>query len=242
MKYTRYDLKKKNNNLILFIIIIIGILILAFVSGTIISDIFIKGAGDNKVKKNTQNEVQMKQINEKGDNKNLQQPSLSDISSFVAIQCGAFSNKDNAQALKIELSKFGKAFSVEEEEKIKVILGIYSEKECSNIINSLKNDKKEYSRVKFELEPKDPCDMQICEMIDANLQIIHKLYDNKVKSVQTKQIKEWVSNLKNVDKNSTNYKLFLSLKDNINKLPEEISKDEIDKQNIFIYNVLKEIK
>jgi t-SNARE complex subunit (syntaxin) len=39
MKYTRYDLKKKNNNFMFFIIVIVTILILAFISGTILSNI-----------------------------------------------------------------------------------------------------------------------------------------------------------------------------------------------------------
>jgi hypothetical protein len=67
----------------------------------------------------------------------------------------------------------------------------------------LEADGKEYSRKNFKPELKDSCDVQICEIIDANLQIIHKLYDDKVKSVQTKQIKEWAANLKEVDKNGS---------------------------------------
>lgn len=242
MKYTRYDLKKKNNNFMFFIIVTVAILILAFVSGTILSNIFIKG--DNQAKKSTPKENQGKVIEKKEESSNNKETEqkISDITSFSAIQCGAFTNKDNAQGLKMELYKFGKAFFVEDGNKIKVILGIYSEKEALNVIKNLEADGREYSRKNFKPELKDSCDMQICEMIDANLQIIHKLYDDKVKSVQTKQIKEWAANLKEVDKNSSNYKLLLEIKDNINKLPEEISKNDIEKHNIFIYNVLNQIK
>lgn len=242
MKYTRYDLKKKNNNFMFFIIVIVTILILAFVSGTILSNIFIKG--DNQAKKNTPNQNNGNTIEKKEgslNNKETEQK-ISDITSFSAIQCGVFTNKDNAEVLKMELSKFGKAFLVEDGNRVKVILGIYSEKEALNVIKKLEADGKEYSRKNFKSELKDSCDMQICEMIDANLQIIHKLYDDKVKSVQTKQMKEWAANLKEVDKNSSNYKLLLEIKDNINKLPKEISKNDVEKQNIFIYNVLNQIK
>ncbi len=242
MKYTRYDLKKKNNNFMFFIIVIVTILILAFISGTILSNIFIKG--DNQAKKSTSNKNNGNIIEKKEDslnNKETEQK-ISDINSFSAIQCGVFTNKDNAEVLKTELSKFGKAFLVEDGNKIKVILGIYSEKEALDVIKRLEADGKEYSRKNFKPELKDSCDVQICEIIDANLQIIHKLYDDKVKSVQTKQIKEWAANLKEVDKNGSNYKLLLEIKDNINKLPKEISKNDIDKQNIFIYNVLNQIK
>lgn len=242
MKYTRYDLKKKNNNFMFFIIVIVAILILAFVSGTILSNIFIKG--DDQAKKSTPKENQGKVVQKKEESPNNKEADqkISDITSFTVIQCGVFTNKDNAEGLKVELSKLGKAFFVEDGNKIKVILGIYSEKEALNVINNLEADGKEYSRKNFKPELKDSCDMQICEMIDANLQIIHKLYDDKVKSVQTKQIKEWAANLKEVDKNSSNYKLLLEIKDNINKLPKEISKSDIEKQNIFIYNVLNQIK
>ncbi|MCY6354952.1 SPOR domain-containing protein [Clostridium sp. ZS2-4] len=242
MKYTRYDLKKKNNNFMVFIIVIAVILILAFVCGTILSDIFLKR--DNKSKKSTQEGNQSKVIDKKEENPNNKESeyTISDITSFSAIQCGVFTNKDNAQGLKVELSEFGKSFFVEDGNKIKVILGIYSEKEALTVIKKLENDGKEYSRKNFKSELKDSCDMQICEMVDANLQIIHKLYDDKVKSVHTKQIKEWAANLKEVDKNSSNYKVLLQIKDNINKLPEEISKNDIEKQNIFIYHVLNQLK
>ena len=42
MGYTRYDLKKKNKNIFMFIFLTCGILILAFISGSIISNLFIK--------------------------------------------------------------------------------------------------------------------------------------------------------------------------------------------------------
>nr|WP_307905781.1 hypothetical protein [Clostridium botulinum] len=49
MKYTRYDLKKNNrkNNGLFFIVLICVILILAFLSGTMISNLFIKKPKQN---------------------------------------------------------------------------------------------------------------------------------------------------------------------------------------------------
>ena len=42
MKYTRYDIRKRNNNTAGLIIIIIMVLILAYIIGSVISNLFLK--------------------------------------------------------------------------------------------------------------------------------------------------------------------------------------------------------
>ncbi|MCY6957787.1 SPOR domain-containing protein [Clostridium brassicae] len=242
MKYTRYDMKRKNNNLVFFIVIIAGILIFAFIAGTIISNFFIKDK-NNSIKPSENSPKKNTEIIKKETNKNEKnQENVENITEYSAIQCGVFSNKDNAETLKQELNQFGKTFLVNEGDKVKVIFGIYSQKEEEKVLKLLDSKKKEYSKIKFNIQPKDECDIQICKLIDANLQIIHKLDDSKVKAVHTNQIKEWSSKLEETNKEGENYKALIELKNNINNLPKEMSKEHIEQQNAFLYKVLNGIK
>ncbi|QGU94906.1 SPOR domain-containing protein [Clostridium bovifaecis] len=227
MGYTRYDLKKKNKSNFIFVFLICGILVLAFISGSIISKLFIKDI--NKVDSNTTKVPQQ-----------IVQPILS--KNFIAIQCGVFSSKDNAEKVKANLYSMGSPFIASEDGKNKVILGIYTESEVEKIIKKLKDNGIEFSKVSFKYDLNSPCDLQIVEIIDAQLQITGKLSDSKVKSVQTKQLKEWSVSLNAIDKNEKNYNILKELKEYIKNLPDEVSKDKLEEYNIHLYKKLKELK
>ncbi|AYF53299.1 SPOR domain-containing protein [Clostridium botulinum] len=236
MKYTRYDLKKNNrkNNGIFFIVLICVILILAFLSGTMISNLFIKKPkqNDDFGKKAVQN------ITEKNNNKNKDK-SVREINDFIIIQCGVFANAENANILKEKLKSYGNPFIVKENEKNKVILGIYSVVEFQNIEKLLTQDKIELTKVNIKPDLSSKANLQIAQIIDAQLQILHKFSNNKVKSVQTKQVKDWCSNLEQVDKNEKNYDILNKLKDNIKKLPQEITKEKLEEINSYLYKNIK---
>lgn len=240
MRYTRYDLKRKKSNSIFFVLLILGILILAFISGSVISNLFIKDIGnDSSGKNNTKsnNEIKINPNNKREDKKNTK-----DIKGFVVIQCGVFTSKNNAEVLKNKLTSFGNPFIVEEEGKSKVILGIFSDSDAEQVIKKLEDSKTEFSKWNLSIDYNNLCNAQIAEIVDARLQIIHKLTEEKVKSVQTKQIKEWSTTLKEVDKNSTNYNVFKSLQEDIKKLPEQIAKEGVEENNIYLYKKLSELK
>lgn len=227
MGYTRYDLKKKNKNNFIFVFLICGILVLAFISGSIISKVFIKDI--NKGDSNTTKVPQQ-----------IVQPILG--KNFIVIQCGVFSSKDNAEKVKASLYSMGSPFIVNEDGKNKVILGIYIESEAENVIKKLKDSGIEFSKVSFKYDLNNPCNLQIGEMIDAQLQITGKLSDSKVKSVQTKQLKEWSDSLNEIDKSEKNYNILKELKEYIKSLPDEVSKDKLEEYNIYLYKKLKELK
>lgn len=227
MGYTRYDLKKKNKNNFIFVFLICGILVLAFISGSIISKVFIKDI--NKDDSSTTKVPQQ-----------IVQPILG--KNFIVIQCGVFSSKDNAEKVKASLYSMGSPFIVNEDGKNKVILGIYIENEAENVIKKLKDSGIEFSKVSFKYDLNNPCNLQIGEMIDAQLQITGKLSDSKVKSVQTKQLKEWSDSLNEIDKSEKNYNILEELKEYIKSLPDEVSKDKLEEYNIYLYKKLKELK
>jgi uncharacterized protein YtpQ (UPF0354 family) len=48
--------------------------------------------------------------------------------------------------------------------------------------------------------------------------------------------------LEGADKNSKNFIILKDLKENVSKLPSQLSKDKVEGNYIYIYNVLKKIK
>nr|WP_242946835.1 SPOR domain-containing protein [Clostridium haemolyticum] len=141
--------------------------------------------------------------------------------------------------LKEKLKSYGNPFIVKENEKNKVILGIYSVVEFQNIEKLLTQDKIELTKVNIKPDLSSKANLQIAQIIDAQLQILHKFSDNKVKSVQTKQVKDWCSNLEQVDKNEKNYDILNKLKDNIKNLPQEITKEKLEEINSYLYKNIK---
>ncbi len=224
MRYTRYDLKKRKKNNVFFIVLIVGILTLAFISGSIISNVFIKST-DYKVKNNESTKENLKPQN-----------------NYVALQCGVFANKDNAKELKKKLSLIGTTFIVEEDNKSRVIMGIYTEESSELILKKLIENKIESSKLKLKINNEELCDNQITEILGAYIQINNRFFDDKVKSVQTKQLKSWTSSLKEVEKNSINYEVLQSLKQEIKVLPDQITKENLENINFQLFNKIKEIK
>lgn len=234
MKYTRVDLKRKNIKGNFFILLILGILILAFISGSVISKLIIKNNNiDNNAK--SVNEVQGKKL-EDSISKN------ESSNEFIVIQCGVFANKINAEALRDKLSFVRTPLIIEQENKYRVILGIHMKTETEEIVKKLEENKIEFSKRSIIINDNDLCNAQIKEIVNARLQIINKFSNEKVKSVQTKQIKEWISGLKDSNEKSSNYEILKELKEDTNKLPENLLESDMEKQVAFIYKMLIEIK
>ncbi|KOA20166.1 sporulation related domain protein [Clostridium homopropionicum DSM 5847] len=234
MKYTRVDFKRKNSKGSFFILLILGILILAFISGSIISKLIIK---NNNIDINAKSvsEVEGKKI-EDSISKN-ESPN-----EFFIIQCGVFANKVNAEALRDKLSFAKTPFIIQQEDKYRVILGIHTKTETEEIVKKLEENKIEFSKKAIIINDNDLCNAQIKEIVDARLQIINKFSNEKVKSVQTKQIKEWISSLKDSNEKSSNYAVLNELKEDTKKLPDNLVESDMDKQVAFIYKMLITLK
>lgn len=233
MKYTRYDLKgnnKKNNNIV-FIVSICVVLILAFASGTMISNIFIK-----KSKNIASSEQKYSRQNEQNKNKtNKVDKGITEIDNFTIVQCGVFSKAANADILKEKIKSFGNPFIYEENKKYKVILGIYSKEEVDKVTTLLDKGKIEYSKVNITPDLENKSNLQIAQIINAQLQIVHSFSDNKAKFVQTNQIKNWCNKLDKVNENEKNYKSLNELKNNVEKLPKKITRDNLEELNKSLY-------
>lgn len=231
IKYTRYDLEKRRKSNFLFVIIIIGLLLLAFIVGSAFFNIFMKKTSEEKVQNSTNkvNEVKKEVIKKSQEQK------------FVAIQGGLFKNKDNLETNKNKLRAFGEPFCIEEERGTRVFLGIYDEKEGEQMTKKLKENKIDNSKMTFNIKIENQCDAQISETSKTYTKILNKLNEKDIKSIKMKEFKNWCKNLESSSKKCKNSNIENELKEHINKLPDELHKESITKEYIYIFNILSKI-
>ena len=229
MKYTRYDIKRKNNKNKLFLLAVTIVLVGAFIIGTTISNFFYK------------NVYNVNQIGNAASNGTISNNGKSTKGkAFTIIQCGIFSKKENADELLTALSKIGKPFEVQEDNKIRVLFGIYCDDDKSKTaLNLLSNNKYDTNEIKYNLDLEDKCDLEIYEIITSQLQIIDKLSDENVKGIQTLNFKSYVKNMGSIE-GANNTKVLKELKSYMSKLPEVYTKTSVDNDRIFVYKELKE--
>ncbi|MDF2884344.1 MAG: rane protein [Clostridiaceae bacterium] len=231
MKYTRFDLKKKKSNSGYFIWCVLGILLAAFILGTIIWKVISKGTWPKAILNLKPNNIQstdQQQLNKK----NVK---------YIAVQGGMYANKDNAEIEKKLLSNYGTPFEIVDGNNTRVFIGIYDETGAESIIKALNTNNVPNSKMIFQLNTKDVCDAEINEIINANLQVVNKLSDKNVKGIQTEELKKWCSQLKAVDKNSKNIGALNEIKEYINSMPKEIQKDKVEENYMKIYTILKKV-
>lgn len=236
MKYTRYDLKRDNGNKA-FIAVIFLILVLAFLFGTVIFKLFIKSPISSDIRIDSVSN----RSNQKADTKSSVNLNNSKITKFVAIQGGIYQSKENADAEKNLLAQYGTPFTVIEDNKTRVFLGIYTEEQAERIMKSLIEQKVDNSKMTFTLNNNDLCDAEIAEIINANIQILNKLAEKNVKSIQTEDLKKWCIALKKVDKDSKNILILKDVQDRISKMPKELTKENVTENYTYLYSILKKI-
>ncbi len=238
MKYTRYDLKRKNGNKT-FILLVLLILILAFLFGTIIFKLFLENYSSKSNLKGEPNSIKNYINNKQG--KNGIANKGNEILKFVAIQGGVYQNKENAEAEKILLNTYGTPFAVSEDNKNRVFVGIYTEDEGVKIAKILNDQKIDNAKIVFSLNKNNMCDIEIAELMNANIQVLNKLSEKNVKAIQTGELKKWCLSLKKVDKGSKDIAVLNEFKDYINKMPKEISKEKACENYVYLYEILKKV-
>lgn len=243
MRYTRYNYKppRKRSNFMIFIILTI---ITAIILGTLISKILPKitsgnNIPDDKTKINSENKVTPSKEGTDVSKVNAETSS----SDYIAIQCGAFSNKEKALVLKNSLMKFGTPFIVEENKLNKVLFGIYPTDSIDSIIKELNTNKIDYVKIKLTLATKDSTSAQTNEMISANIKILNKLSekDTSASGYETVKLKEWILTLKGEEEKSENYKDMAVIKAYLTALPVELKKEKTEEGYIYIYKFIKKL-
>jgi hypothetical protein len=232
MKYTRYDIRKKRSNHLALGFVLIGAIVFTFLVGTFISKIFTQDSGDALESVKPQ-ETSVNQNNNAVSRKSVK---------YIAVQGGMFEKAENIDRSKTSLAAYGNPFTIPEQNATRVFLGIYNEEEGMKTINMLKEKNIESSRMVFELNTaNNPCNEEIAAIISAELEILSKLNDKTIKSIQTEDLKKWMSSLAEVDKNSKNISLLNELKTHITNLPKELEKSKVSECYTFIYNTIKKV-
>lgn len=223
MRYTRYDLKKENG-FKFFIFLLLMIFFIAFIIGTFVFKVILKSTADF-----SSNNVKISNSS----NKHIE---------FVAVQGGIYKDKNNADTQKNLLSSYGIPFSIVDSDKTRVCVGIYTDENVKQIIDSLSKNNVDNTKIVFNVYENDPYNVELTEIINANLKILNKLSESDVKSIKTDELKKWCDSLKDVKGSSSNSKLILKeMKEYINKLPKEIEKKDGEQNYIYIFNVLKKV-
>ena len=110
------------------------------------------------------------------------------------------------------------------------------------MMKSLTDQKVDNSKIIFTIKKDDLCNVEIAEIINANLEILNKLSEQDVKSIQTDELKKWCSSLKSEKMENSNNKLVLKeLKEYVSKLPKEIEKDKAEENYVYMFKVLKKV-
>ncbi|ELC8442039.1 SPOR domain-containing protein [Clostridium perfringens] len=260
MKYTRIDVKNKkrssgnnnnNNDGKNFILLFIGVIVVALVISTIMSK-FIWPEGKKTASKEqieatiTEGEKKPEGNNESsgGEEKPKDNKVTSESTEgqeYVMVQCGFYSNKENANSVKADLKENYIAVSLSEAENYRVIVHIGNEEEANKLSNELTEKGVSNTKGRFFIPKTDMCSNEIIEIVNGYVNIINKLKEDSVKGVKTTEFKTWVNGLEE-DSDSEYFPIFKELKDGVNEIPEEITKENIEESYQIVFNTLNKFK
>ncbi|MBD7910661.1 MULTISPECIES: hypothetical protein [Clostridium] len=223
MRYTRYDYKRKSGeNFFLWLILIIILSIVLGVGGYRLL------IGDKEIVKEKES-VKQEDSSVDGIEK-----------SFGIIQCGLYSNKNNAElTMKSIPEEYSKAI-IEENGSFKIIAGIYSLEDSETKSQELTKGSISNFRISCKLDGKEVGDRTESEIIDGYIKIINKLYEKDVKSIDTKEFKAWVNSVS--EKVSDKSDEFNLLFNNVRGLPDELKKENTSELLVFLYNIIIKYK
>jgi len=229
MKYTRYDFKRKKSENKVIIVVLLSILLIAFFLGTFISNIIMKKTAIQTILPDPNSKTAP--VNSK-ENKSCK---------FIVIQGGKFAKIENLELVKKLLTDYGTPFTIEEQNGTRVLLGVYNEDESLKIINELKTKNIDNSKIIFEMQLDNLCNEELAAIINAELEVVNKLSDKGIKSIQTDELKNWANGLEKVNSKDANSKVLEDYKSHINTLPKELNINNAVDIEVYLYNLLRKI-
>lgn len=224
MRYTRYEYKKSGKlKFITSVAVIAGISITVGLYG---SKLIFNGIG------NTENNTP---------NYSKQQVVQSGGKKVIAIQCGYYANESNAQSALSLIPSDYTSFIVKEEDKYRLIAGIYDYDEGKSKLDDLTNKGVANTKIEFEIPEDTNENKSILEVIDGFLKITSKLNDNTIKSIKTSDYKVWAKNIVSENKIENN-DVLAEINNYIDSIPEEIDKQNCKDSIIATYELIKKYK
>lgn len=222
MRYTRYEYKRYSKLKFLCSSIIIGGISIG--GGLYISSFIFD--------RNQENSVQTTA------SKNSDKVVDADMN-IIALQCGYYSKKENAEKSVNELTTYCTPFIIESDGKFRVMAGIYEENNASEKFDELRSKGIEVAKIKLIINGESNEDKKCVEVMDGVFTILNKLDEDDVKSIKTADFKKWTQNIINKDDLNNSKKLNL-INECINNFPEEINKNNKGEISANIYKAINE--
>ena len=246
MGYTRYNYrprKKPKGNLFTIGIVVV---ICAIVIGMLMAKYLFKGNipyGED----NGQKTVEEQNNNTNGSGGNSSEGTVKDNNSssnsasknFVIIQCGYYGKEENAKKVLQDIPSSFNKLIIKDGDKYRIIAGIYNEESANNMSEELAKKNIDNVKIKCGYETSKDEEAKSYEIINGFMKILNELENEQVKSVNTTEFKKWTKELgQNSNKENVDNDELKSIKEYIEKLPEELEREGAKKALEFIYGIL----
>lgn len=219
MRYTRYEYKKQGK--IKFVMSVVLVATVSIGSGLYISKFLFS----------TKETSNMTQVTQK-QNETVQSQGI------MALQCGYYSKKENADVSIPTISSYCQPFVVEENGNYRVIAGLYDDELGMKKLDELKGKGIDVAKVSIQI-PTDTLEgKKIFQIVEGFLQITSKFEESDVKSVKTADFKTWVDGIIN-DGNSIQSEKLKDIQSYVQSLPDEISKSNSADSVQSLYTLIK---
>lgn len=247
MRYTRYNYKKKTKNtgLLKTILSFLAMSVFVVIFGVMLANIIIhflplNDANESQVSSNgVIGQVQNKSnINTTKNNEDTIKGNIN--TSFMAVQCGYFSNEGYAKEAYNKVANQYGAFIYNDADKFKVLAGVYTADDGKKIMDNLTASGIECANVSFDLNSGDKIQNQIAGIFDGYLNILNTAFEGNVKFVDTSDFKSWVKNLENINTGDKS-DLLSDLKNHVNNMSKEIKKEDVAGEMEYLYTILLKI-
>jgi len=205
---------------------------------------FLKGLdiSNSEQKQNSGKEPSKGEVKEEGNSSEAKEEKAVLEYNFYILQCGVFKVKSNADETLNTLSSFGNPFIGQEGELSKVYFGIYSDKNIESGASILKEKGVDNTKVTINIPMEDKSTKQFCEIVDSLLQVVNKISESGVKSINSSELKKWIDGLEKIDETMKQYNEVNSLKEYIKALPDEIDKTKDEEVLKYVYDQLIKFK
>ena len=247
MGYTRYNYrprKKPKGNLFTIGIVVV---ICAIVIGMLMAKYLFKGDipnGENNGQKTV--EEQKNNDNDSSnsggnivENNNNNNSHSEASKNFIIIQCGYYGKEENAKKVLQDIPSSFNKLIIKDGDKYRIIAGIYNEEAANNMSDELSKKKIDNVKIKCGYETSKDEEAKSYEIINGFMKILNELENEQVKSVNTTEFKKWTKELgQNSNKENVDNDELKSIKEYIEKLPEELEREGAKKALEFIYGIL----
>ena len=222
MRYTRYEYRKHGK--MKFIISVVMVVTVSIGSGLYISSLVFKN--EETI---SNNNYSIKTGEENG---------VAQFKEIVALQCGYYSKKENADMSISAISSYCQPFIVEEDGNYRVIAGLYDDESGTEKIEELKRIGIDVAKVTIKVPVDTDEDKKIIQITEGFLQITKKLAESDVKSIKTLEFKEWAGNIIGSGQDSKTAKLN-QIEKIINDLKDEVTKSNSTESVQNLYMLIK---